>query len=1699
MQLSNILNSCLTGNSFSIAATIFSSTSIQQLFQALLPNGTLTLNGATLQQSTDGNTATVTGTAALFAAPQLQCTASFSNLNTTPAVQLAFSNFPQGWLFSSAFPALKGCIPDSLTLYQVQLAINSSPDPSTVLQTNFQTTWGDLPDPAELDAHVIQGIGFSAAIQLKDLPSTLQWLFASGGQTSIALSGQIELHNVNQQQNTYLPKLWIKSAQPVSFTLISHAFPLTLEFISLFSQNTDSQGNYFPDCFGRLSTSSSFTINKQADAVPFYAKFYGLQPLIISVDAYFAGATTPITIDEIPQIIGLDSLNTYLPATVPALDDIELVDIGFDLDAPGNQVQNVTLTVGTTPAWSWSFLNKFKFHDVKVQFYIGSPADAQNRYVGISLFGDVDIDTTTLQGSIYLPAMDFNIQMADNTTFDIKSWVEGILATQLSTTELVCTAFSLSGNITNNQYSFFAQVSSNLGFSFENTQVTLQQVQVQLSVGSSNSVMLYGQFLVGKVPINVGFSYAGGAWQLQGGTMQTSQIPLGQFITYFAQKFGFGASVPQAVQNLIVDTFFFSYNSGTHDFSGQFSLSESQPVTIGGHQLNITLQVSFNRQAGVNGAQAQLDFQFTGQLQVSGQEFEVNLQEDASGFSFQAEWQAQDGKGIGFEDLAQALGIDHNLSVPSNFNLSLTSVAISYTDQNDQFAISAATPQGNAFLVTQKDASGNAGFIFGVNLSNITTASSIPGYGTQFQVVDSLNLQQFGLVLSTAAFPDFTAPAFPALPGTTTPLVIDLPAGPIIEGASLTAKIDFTKAPGVALQKAGSLIGQETLTLAIAYDETSKSVKCSATLAGDLNLSTSKGSNFVISNVLFYIQLSDDNVSVNLQGSSALTLFNTPYNVTARITVSDDEAEITFDLAESQTLPSPPQLSTLQLAELGLGAGIEFEPPSIDFSLEGKIVIGQDQDDFALVLEIEDVVLNPALLTFQISDWTLGDAVNHFSSHNGAGIDFVTVENLFFYWCETPQILPDGAVAQPGFAFSCGLKLWDFSGYGCFQIDAANGVSGMVELAPIQWGSFFSLTGNGQGIADPVPSIAASLLPSLYGSNGAPSSATPAPGAAGQASPPAPAAATTTAGPVAAPSPVLVQPASPVSAVAIPGISQLGTGQLMQATGFLQSANGLFYAILQQDGNFVLYQRMPQGVNVLWSSKSGQSSLVNWTLTMQADGNLVLYDQQNNPHWATATNSPNNTNTVLLLQSDGNLVLYKQGKTGDPSSAVWSSATSNSALAQQNLDAHILATGQALLVNQPLVSPLGQYYLLLQQDASLILYQRTAQGNKPLWNSGTQGKGGINCQLKMQADGNLVLYNEQNQAIWSSNTYNPSANAGSNLVIQDDGNLVIYKNNQTGNSGDITWTSNTQQATPPSTQNTAAAVPAPGTASAAVPVAVPAVAPAVASASSPVIANNVSGAPAKYFVAPGGPVMQFSSAGDPYFNISLQLSILDLEQLDAEGTLDQNGFSFEVDVQELIFNSKLSCSYSSTTGFSASASVTVGVQNQQIDVLGISFNLTCDVQGSMSIQCTSGNFSLSLTGSFDFEGHTFTLPAITLDASFGGFSNLASHVLSAIVSDAENIFGGAIGDLKKIGTAIATGVEDAGKAVAAGVGDAATAVASGAETVASDAESDVSSAASTVANAASSAASAVANAAGSAETAVSHAASGAWDDIKSWA
>ncbi|WP_083338825.1 hypothetical protein [Chromobacterium sphagni] len=208
----------------------------------------------------------------------------------------------------------------------------------------------------------------------------------------------------------------------------------------------------------------------------------------------------------------------------------------------------------------------------------------------------------------------------------------------------------------------------------------------------------------------------------------------------------------------------------------------------------------------------------------------------------------------------------------------------------------------------------------------------------------------------------------------------------------------------------------------------------------------------------------------------------------------------------------------------------------------------------------------------------------------------------------------------------------------------------------------------------------------------------------------------------------------------------LASGQTLSLNDRIYSDNGQYFLTLQTDGNLVFYG--PSGA--LWASNTVGSGAIR--AMMQPDGHFVLYRPNSAVAWQLNTGW---AGTFLNVQSDGNLVFYRL-------KPVWDSHTSDPAT-MQNLPslqftppAHF-APGSSYTV--------GQYFLIFQTDGNLVLYKN---GSQIIWSSGTAGSGATD--IWMQADGNFVIYTN-GRPVWQSGT---AGTPNPFLAMQADGNLVVY-------------------------------------------------------------------------------------------------------------------------------------------------------------------------------------------------------------------------------------------------------------------------------------------------------------------------------------
>lgn len=164
------------------------------------------------------------------------------------------------------------------------------------------------------------------------------------------------------------------------------------------------------------------------------------------------------------------------------------------------------------------------------------------------------------------------------------------------------------------------------------------------------------------------------------------------------------------------------------------------------------------------------------------------------------------------------------------------------------------------------------------------------------------------------------------------------------------------------------------------------------------------------------------------------------------------------------------------------------------------------------------------------------------------------------------------------------------------------------------------------------------------------------------------------------------------------------------------------HAVMQKDGNFVLYQ----GTDAIWSTQLQNYKIKG--LVVQDDGNVVTYSTTHKPlwhRWITIT-SPHieeklykgysivSANRVfkLTMQADGNLVLYKGNV------ALWSSRTkvkNSYAVLQADGNFVIYHNTTAIWSTRTAHNPGASF--VVQDDGNAVIYQDAT----PIWSTGTHG------------------------------------------------------------------------------------------------------------------------------------------------------------------------------------------------------------------------------------------------------------------------------------------------------------------------------------------------------------------------------------------
>ncbi|MNJ41800.1 D-mannose binding lectin [compost metagenome] len=231
------------------------------------------------------------------------------------------------------------------------------------------------------------------------------------------------------------------------------------------------------------------------------------------------------------------------------------------------------------------------------------------------------------------------------------------------------------------------------------------------------------------------------------------------------------------------------------------------------------------------------------------------------------------------------------------------------------------------------------------------------------------------------------------------------------------------------------------------------------------------------------------------------------------------------------------------------------------------------------------------------------------------------------------------------------------------------------------------------------------------------------------------------------------------------GSSFLPPTHSMSPGQYLQSPNKRFKLILQNDINLVLFD----GAAPIWSAQGGQP-YTNLLKPVKAVPNsfyiwynLVLVDHTRNRCWTTTSSTPTGATleaagrrAYLALQDDGNLVSID-------SIPLWNSVPSIPSTPGHS-SSIFFPSGTSFAVGHRYSA--GSAGLVFQADGNLVLFGANGQA---LWTSKTPGA----ARAVMQEDGNFVIYNASNVAMWSTRTQGKPGAVGR---LQSNGGFsVVYE------------------------------------------------------------------------------------------------------------------------------------------------------------------------------------------------------------------------------------------------------------------------------------------------------------------------------------
>jgi len=202
--------------------------------------------------------------------------------------------------------------------------------------------------------------------------------------------------------------------------------------------------------------------------------------------------------------------------------------------------------------------------------------------------------------------------------------------------------------------------------------------------------------------------------------------------------------------------------------------------------------------------------------------------------------------------------------------------------------------------------------------------------------------------------------------------------------------------------------------------------------------------------------------------------------------------------------------------------------------------------------------------------------------------------------------------------------------------------------------------------------------------------------------------------------------------------------------------------------------------------------------------------------------------------------------------------------------------------------------------------------------------------------------------------------------------------------------------------------------------------------------NVIKNATTKTLIKAGGPEMQISTSGSPYFTLNANLSLFELVNERIDASISKSGISFELDYGAIL-TTKMSCVLKDYHNFSGNFTYGIDLDVPLPSIAGFSLgsidlNTGCNV--SLTITTSTSDVTLAVKGGFEFESESLSFGPFNADINIAKISDLITAIGDEVIKEAKDIFKDFITDAGKwagyVKKEVIAGVKD----VAQGLKDA---------------------------------------------------------------